>query len=264
MSCRLPGAPNPDAFWQLLREGRDAIIETPPERRSLYPPAEPDESTQGLEYGGFLDRVDRFDAAFFGISPRRPRRWTRSSASCWNSAGRRWRTPASCPAGSRASATGVFVGAIWDDYADLLHARLPGRHAALGHRHQRSIIANRLSYALGLRGPSLTVDTGQSSSPRRRAPGLPRACARRVDARPRRRRQPQSGPRERPRAGAFGGAVTRTAAASPSTRGPTATCAARAAASSCSSPCDAPSPTATTSLRDPRQRRQQRRWRGWR
>ena len=70
MSCRLPGAPNPDAFWQLLREGRDAIIETPPERRSLYGLAEADESTQGLEYGGYLDRVDQFDAGFFGISPR--------------------------------------------------------------------------------------------------------------------------------------------------------------------------------------------------
>src|SRR5512141_366683 len=70
MSCRLPGAPNPDTFWQLLREGRDAIIETPPERRSLYGLAEADESTQGLECGGYLDRIDQFDAGFFGIAPR--------------------------------------------------------------------------------------------------------------------------------------------------------------------------------------------------
>ena len=70
MSCRLPGAPDPDAFWQLLREGRDAIIQTPPERRSLYGLAEADESTQGLESGGTWTASTEFDAGFFGISPR--------------------------------------------------------------------------------------------------------------------------------------------------------------------------------------------------
>ena len=70
MSCRLPGAPSPDAYWELLREGRDAIIQTPADRWALYGLAGPDESTQGLSRGGYLDAVDRFDAGFFGISPR--------------------------------------------------------------------------------------------------------------------------------------------------------------------------------------------------
>ena len=71
MSCRLPGAPSPDAFWELLREGRDAIVETPPERWALYGLAEARRVHAGPgARGGFLDRVDRFDAGFFGISPR--------------------------------------------------------------------------------------------------------------------------------------------------------------------------------------------------
>ena len=70
MSRRPPGAPSPDAYWELLREGRDAIIQTPADRWALFGLAGPDESTQGLSRGGYLDAVDRFDAGFFGISPR--------------------------------------------------------------------------------------------------------------------------------------------------------------------------------------------------
>ena len=71
ISCRLPHAPDPGAYWQLLASGRDAIAELPGERRELAGARRrgPDEEP-GARLGGFLDRVDRFDPAFFGISPR--------------------------------------------------------------------------------------------------------------------------------------------------------------------------------------------------
>jgi acyl transferase domain-containing protein len=74
LSCRLPGADGPDAFWQLLREGRDATREVPPSRWDIDAYFDPDPDMPGKVYtrrGGFLDEVATFDAAFFGISPRR-------------------------------------------------------------------------------------------------------------------------------------------------------------------------------------------------
>ena len=163
MSCRLPGAPNPDAFWQLLREGRDAIIKTPPERRSLYGLAEADESTQGLEYGGYLDRVDQFDAGFFGIAPREAASMDPQQRLMLELA---WQAleDAGIPRDRlEGDETGVFVGAISSDYAGLLRRSRIAVARQMITGNQRSMIANRVSYFLGARGPSLTVDTGQSS-----------------------------------------------------------------------------------------------------
>ncbi|CAA9213207.1 MAG: Modular polyketide synthase, partial [uncultured Corynebacteriales bacterium] len=151
LACRLPGAPDPAAFWRLLREGGDAVTAFPADR----------DGTDATP-GGFLDRVDAFDADFFGISPREAAATDPQQRLVLELGWEALEDAAIRPdrlAGSRA---GVFVGAIWDDYADLLR-----RHAAVT-RHtmtgsHRGMIANRLSYALGLTGPSLTVDTAQSS-----------------------------------------------------------------------------------------------------
>src|SRR5689334_21234046 len=62
MSCRLPGADGAGAFWQLLRDGTDAVTEAPAERW-------PADVAGAYRRGGFLDDVAGFDAAFFGISP---------------------------------------------------------------------------------------------------------------------------------------------------------------------------------------------------
>src|SRR5436305_772042 len=59
LACRLPQAPDPDAFWTLLRDGVDAVTDAPPEGRG-----------GSGRPGAYLDRVDGFDPAFFGISPR--------------------------------------------------------------------------------------------------------------------------------------------------------------------------------------------------
>ncbi|GAA3293445.1 hypothetical protein GCM10020295_15310 [Streptomyces cinereospinus] len=103
MSCRLPQADDPAAFWRLLRDGVEAVGETPAHRWD--PAALGSADASALSHGAFLDHVDRFDAAFFGIGPAEATAMDPpSSASCSNSPGRRWRTPASSPTGSPAPA----------------------------------------------------------------------------------------------------------------------------------------------------------------
>ncbi|MCP3800854.1 SDR family NAD(P)-dependent oxidoreductase [Allokutzneria sp. A3M-2-11 16] len=146
IACRLPEAGDPVAFWELLRSGTDAISQTSAGR------------------AGRLAEVDGFDPAFFGISPReaaamdpQQRLALELSWEALEDAG----LPADSLAGQRA---GVFVGAIGDDYATLLHRAGAGvgQHTLTG--LNRGMIANRVSYLLGLRGPSMVVDSGQSSS----------------------------------------------------------------------------------------------------
>ncbi len=118
-----------------------------------------------MRRGGFLEGIDLFDAAFFGISPREAAAMDPQQRLmlelCWEG----FEDAGELAAQLEGSQTGVFVGAISGDYSDLL--RSYGRAAvtayALTGLH-KGMIANRVSYTLGLRGPSLTVDTGQSSS----------------------------------------------------------------------------------------------------
>ncbi|NEY32345.1 SDR family NAD(P)-dependent oxidoreductase [Streptomyces sp. PRKS01-65] len=164
MSCRVPGADGIDAFWRLLRDGVDAVTEVPDGRWDLD--GVPDGAAPpGLRRGGFLDQVAGFDAAFFGISPREaeamdPRQRLALELS-WTALEHARVLPATLRGGGAA----VFLGATGDDYAALVH-----RHGgdAVSHHSMtglsRGVIANRVSYHLGLRGPSLTVDAAQSSS----------------------------------------------------------------------------------------------------
>ncbi|MFE6038316.1 type I polyketide synthase [Streptomyces sp. NPDC056452] len=162
MSCRLPGAADPVSFWDLLRSGTDAVTEVPAGRW-------PDRSGSGQgdhpARGGFLPDIDRFDADFFGISPLEAAATDPQQRLTLELAWEAVEQARIDPSTLEATPTGVFVGAITGDYA-LLHDRLGtgavGPHTLTG--VHRGMIANRVSYALGLRGPSLTVDSGQSSS----------------------------------------------------------------------------------------------------
>jgi acyl transferase domain-containing protein len=157
LSCRLPLAPDPAAFWRLLHAGTDAVRDAPAERFGPVTPGRPGSR------GGFLDQIDEFDARFFGISPREavmmdPQQRLILELS-WEACEDAGIIPGSL-GGRRA---GVFIGAIWDDYAALLRrAGALTAHAFTG--VQRGIIANRVSYSLGLRGPSMTIDAAQASS----------------------------------------------------------------------------------------------------
>src|SRR5262249_23919496 len=106
LSCRLPGAPDPSAFWDLLRRGASGIADMPADRRDG---AGLDEC---VPRGGFLDRVDTFDPGFFGIAPReaalmdpQQRLMLELAWECLEDAGL-------VPASLDGTQTGVFVGAI--------------------------------------------------------------------------------------------------------------------------------------------------------
>ncbi|WP_256252168.1 type I polyketide synthase [Streptomyces sp. yr375] len=164
LACRLPGAANPAEFWQLLRDGRDALSEPGPRRCHPDGPAVPVLPSGEPVRAGFLDQVDSFDAGFFGVSPGEAavldpqQRLVLELA--WEAFEDAGIIPGDGTDGS-ADGTGVYVGATYDDYAALRGARL-SPHSATG--RNRAMIANRVSYALGLRGPSLVVDSAQSSA----------------------------------------------------------------------------------------------------
>ncbi|MER0241288.1 SDR family NAD(P)-dependent oxidoreductase [Streptomyces sp. HSW2009] len=161
LACRLPGASGPDAFWRLLADGRHAIGAAPPDRRP-HLPATPD-GTGPL--GGYLGQVDGFDPAFFGISPREAIAMDPQQRLVLELAWEALEDAGIAADTLRESQTGVYVGAMWSDYATVLHHDAPAevsRHSMTG--THRSLLANRVSYHLGLRGPSLTLDAGQSSA----------------------------------------------------------------------------------------------------
>ncbi|WP_344919818.1 type I polyketide synthase, partial [Streptosporangium oxazolinicum] len=161
-ACRLPGAPDPRAFWRLLDEGRGAVREIPAHRDSSAVLAGPARDNPGVRYGGYLDDIGGFDAGFFGVSPREAAAMDPQQRLVLELAWEALEDAGLVPATLSGSVTGVFVGSIADEYAALSRASAIGRHTLTG--TTRGIIANRVSYALGLRGPSIAVDTAQSSS----------------------------------------------------------------------------------------------------
>ncbi len=167
IGCRFPGGvADPESFWRLLREGTDAITEIPADRfdaGALYREGAPAPGRIGTRWGGFLEGIAGFDAAFFGISPREAERLDpqqrlllETSWEALEDAG----LPATDLAGSR---TGVFVGLWLNDYEARLFAD-PAVDFHMTTGSGRYAASGRISYTLGLQGPSLTVDTACSSS----------------------------------------------------------------------------------------------------
>ena len=166
LSCRFPGAPNPRAFWELLRNGVDAISEVPSDRWDVddFHSSDPAPGKVTSRWGGFLDDVDLFDPHFFGISPREAARMDPQQRLLlevsWEALENAFIPPASL-AGSR---TGVFVGISSYDYSRLQFDDPERIDAYAGTGNAHSIAANRLSYLFDLRGPSMAIDTACSSS----------------------------------------------------------------------------------------------------
>jgi amino acid adenylation domain-containing protein/thioester reductase-like protein len=167
LSCRLPGADSPEAFWELLRNGVDAISEVPAERWDVDGFYDADPATQGkmnTRWGGFLEGVDQFDPTFFGISPREATRMDPQQRLLLEVAWEALERAGQAPGKLAGSLTGVFIGISTTDYSWLQYSD-PNRidaYAGTGNAH--SIAANRLSYLLDLRGPSVALDTACSSS----------------------------------------------------------------------------------------------------
>ncbi|MFC9293567.1 SDR family NAD(P)-dependent oxidoreductase [Streptomyces sp. NPDC057011] len=158
LACRLPGAQSPAAFWELLSGGTSAITDVPADRWGPDAPA-------AIRRGGFLDAVGDFDAAFFAVSPREAATMDPQQRLVLELAWEALEDAGMVPASLRSTATAVFVGTLRDDYTNLLYQQ--GAEAVTQHTMtgvNRGVIANRVSYHLGLSGPSMTVDAAQSSS----------------------------------------------------------------------------------------------------
>jgi phthiocerol/phenolphthiocerol synthesis type-I polyketide synthase D len=168
LGCRLPGGvASADEMWELLRRGGDAVGQVPADRWVAYGAASPEHAAivAGVTpYGGFLDDVSGFDAAFFGIAPVEAAEMDPQQRILLEVAWEALEHAGIPPATLAGGRTGVFVGASSDDYGRRLLADLPGITGRSGTGAALSVIANRLSYLLDLRGPSMTVDTACSSS----------------------------------------------------------------------------------------------------
>ncbi|MEW6028989.1 MAG: amino acid adenylation domain-containing protein [Chloroflexota bacterium] len=166
LSCRFPQADDPDAFWNLLRNGVDAITEVPPDRWDVdqFHADEPARGKTLTRFGGFLDNIDRFDPAFFGISPREAARMDPQQRLLLEVSWEALESAFIPPHSLTGTRTGVFVGISSYDYSRLQFddPEMIDAYAGTGNAH--SIAANRLSYVFDLRGPSMAVDTACSSS----------------------------------------------------------------------------------------------------
>ncbi|TDV47978.1 acyl transferase domain-containing protein [Actinophytocola oryzae] len=157
IGCRLPGGvTGPDGLWELLSQGRDAITTVPADRG--WPAGD------RHWRGGFVAGVDRFDADFFGIAPREavtmdPQQRLLLETG-WEAVERAGIAPGSL-SGER---VGVFVGTSGQTYSELLMASAERDEGHISTGNTASVLSGRLSYALGLHGPSITVDTACSSS----------------------------------------------------------------------------------------------------
>ncbi|WP_166907901.1 type I polyketide synthase [Mycobacterium sp. DL440] len=168
VSCRFPGAPNPEAFWDLLSGGVDAIREVPEDRFDIDEFYDPDPDTAGKTYtrfGGFLDGIDGFDPEFFGISPREAV-WIEPQQrlmleTVWEGLERAGYSPAAL----RGSRTGVFAGVAANEYAHLLSSESIDKiepYFITG--NALNAISGRVAFALGFEGPAMAVDTACSSA----------------------------------------------------------------------------------------------------
>ncbi|MGJ3251819.1 MAG: aminotransferase class I/II-fold pyridoxal phosphate-dependent enzyme [Elainellaceae cyanobacterium] len=166
IGCRYPGADNPDAFWQLIQTGVDAITEVPPSRWDVDAVYDPDPTTPdkaNTRWGGFLDQIDQFDPQFFGIAPREVSTMDPQQRLLLEVAWEALEDAGHIPETLKGSKTGVFIGIGTHDYSIMLWQQpVNDPYATTGTGN--CIAANRLSYLFDFKGPSLAVDTACSSS----------------------------------------------------------------------------------------------------
>ncbi|MBV9655271.1 MAG: polyketide synthase, partial [Acetobacteraceae bacterium] len=164
MACRFPGeSDTPEAFWSLLERGGDAVGATPPERLAMTGTSADAMRGRGVNWGGFLQGVDAFDPALFGISAKEAESMDPQQRLllevCWEAL-----ENAGVPMDALPGETGVFMGISGVDYALLQYGTGRGGSSYLVTGVANAVAAGRISYAFGLGGPSTVVDTACSAS----------------------------------------------------------------------------------------------------
>ena len=168
MGCRVPGgATTPESFWSYLLDEREAVSPVPADRwdAARWHGEGPDATGKSVAAGAsFLDRIDGFDAAYFGIPAReadqmdpQQRLFLEVATEALEDAGLRFED-------LRQTRTGVFAASYHNDYAQMLYRDPEAMDLRTLTGTLHSVLANRLSYLFDLRGPSISVDTACSAS----------------------------------------------------------------------------------------------------
>jgi len=169
MSCRFPGNANsPEAYWELLAAGIDAIRETPRDRWDVNALFDPDPDAPGkiaTRWGGFLSDLAGFDAEFFDITPREAVNLDPQQRLVLEVAWEALERAGYSPGELERTRTGVFLGLCNTDFFRLRVGNDPSKiDAYIASGSAPSVASGRISYLLGLQGPSISIDTACSSS----------------------------------------------------------------------------------------------------
>ncbi|MBV9493621.1 MAG: SDR family NAD(P)-dependent oxidoreductase, partial [Acidobacteria bacterium] len=174
LSGRYPEAVDVDAYWQNLRDGKDCIVPVPPERwdwQAHYDATRTEHGKHYSKWGGFIAGIDEFDPLFFNISPReaeyidpQERLFLQHAWKAVEDAGyTRARLQEAASDRGLSGEVGVYVGVMWNEY-QLFGVDVESPDRKVGFAGNVASIANRVSFILNLRGPSMTLDTLCSSS----------------------------------------------------------------------------------------------------
>ncbi|MEU8630271.1 type I polyketide synthase, partial [Streptomyces sp. NPDC048669] len=169
MGCRYPGGvTTPEDLWQLVAEGRDAVTGMPDDRGWDLDQLMGDDASQpGTSYvhqGGFLQGAGDFDAGFFGLSPMEAEATDPQQRLTLEVAWEAFERAGIDPETLRGGRVGVYMGSGIQDYGDFPEGVPEAVEAYMSTARAASVISGRISYTLGLEGPSFTVDTACSSS----------------------------------------------------------------------------------------------------
>ena len=161
MGCRFPGGRSPEAFWDQLAGGRDAVTKGRPDYLAL------DAATrEAASFGAYLDEMDRFDAGFFRIAPVEAELMDPQQRLLLETSWEALEHAGMDPGGLRGSRTGVYVGISNSDYRDLVWNAEgdPARSLYASTGASCAAAIGRVAFALGLEGPAMAVDTACSAS----------------------------------------------------------------------------------------------------